>query len=110
MSWRALVFLLLTCGSALAQSSSLGGPVTAQELSNYATKDAVDALASNSSSKLSAVPVTGPGAGKCRFSVVPSNIIQSGGVTGTAGTCSRIVQCGTSGVYVVAQFNIGDGC
>lgn len=91
-----------------------GFAVDPPNMSDYVTKDAMDtalaAGASNSSTKLDAVPLTGPGPGKCRFSVVPSNLIQSGGVTGTPGTCSRIVQCGTSGAYVVAQFNIGDGC
>lgn len=89
-------------------------PAPPPDLSGYVTADtmasALSAAASNSSTKLDAVPTTGPGPGKCRFSVVPSNLIQSGGVTGTPGTCSRIVQCGTSGAYVVAQFNIGDGC
>lgn len=104
-----------SCWGAPARSETLvNGAPPGADLSGYVTKEAMAAAmadaTSNASTKLDAVPATGPGAGKCRFSVVPSNLIQSGGVTGTPGTCSRIVQCGTSGAYVVAQFNIGDGC
>ena len=60
--------------------------------------------------KQSSIPTSGPGPGLCRLTVVPSNLVSSGGVTGTAGTCSRIVQCGTSADFVVTQFNIGGGC
>lgn len=60
--------------------------------------------------KQPSVPATGPGAGLCRQTIVPSDLVTSGGVTGTAGTCSRVLQCGTSAQYVVTQFNVGSGC
>ena len=105
----------------LAQSrgpvlAGLDVPAAAPDLSGYARKtevqsamDAMSAAMTAPARKLDAVPTTGPGAGLCRLSVVPSELVASGGVTGTAGTCSRIVQCGTSAVYVVVQFNIGGG-
>ena len=90
------------------------GGENAVDLSRYATKQSVDdaiaAMRSDSTVKQATIPAAGPGAGFCRQTIVPSELITSGGVTGTAGTCSRILQCGTSATYVVTQFNVGSGC
>lgn len=71
---------------------------------------AMNQAMSGTAIKAEAVPTTGPGLNKCKFTWVPSNLVQSGGVTGTAGKCSRIVQCGNSANYWVHLFDIGDGC
>lgn len=80
------------------------------DLSGYATTDALSAATSGTVTKADAIPTTGPGLNKCRFTWVPSPLVQSGGVTGTAGKCSRIVQCGDSAVHTVHLFDIGNGC
>lgn len=95
-------------GSVAAQQSSLSGFVSRDDLDSM--QAAITASQAAQGAKQAAIPTTGPGAGLCRLTVVPSNLVSSGGVAGTAGTCSRIVQCGTSADYVVTQFNVGSGC
>jgi len=100
--------LVATLGFATAQGlgvSSLSTPVTPEDVAA-----AIAAGVAAPGVKLAAIPATGPGTGLCRISVLPSELITSGGITGTAGTCSRIVQCGTSAAYTVVQFNLGGGC
>lgn len=122
MTWRLLpslvLGLLLGLGPARAGLDLPPAPAPAPDLSAYATTQsvssmipaAVAAALAQQSTKQSNIPTTGPGAGLCRLTVVPSNIVSAGGVAGTAGTCSRIVQCGTDPTPVVTQFNIGGGC
>lgn len=113
---RSAVLSSIALSATLVLSPAVAGyfasPTT--DLSSYATTqalaDAIAGIQAGSTVKQPAVPSTGPGAGLCRQTIVPSELVTSGGVTGTAGTCSRILQCGTSGTYVVTQFNVGSGC
>jgi hypothetical protein len=114
-----LLWLALGCGVALAQSqcASCSAPVPpytdAQAQAANATAianaqaAAVAAAVSAAIPKLSAVPSSGPGAGLCKFSVVPAV-----GLTpaGTAGTCAEVVQCGTSATYSIVVSYVGNGC
>lgn len=110
---HALLLVALLATPALAQQG-VTIPPAAPDLSGFATKTdltaAINAAQAAQGTKASSIPTTGPGAGKCSLTVVPSELVQSGGMVGTAGTCSRIVQCGTSSQYVVTQFNVGSGC
>jgi hypothetical protein len=123
MRFLTLLVLLATT-PATAQSLTGGAP---PDMSGYATtqsmnaalagfattqalNDAIVAAQAASTTKQSSIPASGPGAGLCRQTIVPSDLVTSGGMTGTAGTCSRILQCGTSAAYVVTQFNVGSGC
>lgn len=102
----ALTFLMcLTLSPASAQFS--GGGVSADQMTT-----ALAALAAQMSapSVSSSIPLAGPGAGLCRFTTVPSNLLSYAGVPGVTGTCSTIQQCGTSATYVVTQMNVGSGC
>lgn len=95
------IAVALMGSSALAQNATIG------------PQDMVAAMASAFTArdtKAASVPASGPGAGLCVETIVPSPMVVSGGVTGSAGTCSLIVQCGTSATYVVKQFNVGSGC
>lgn len=112
----ALFTVALLATPALAQQGVSIPPTTVpvQDLSGFATKaemnNAISAAQAAQGVKATSIPATGPGAGKCTLTVVPSELVQSGGIVGTPGTCSRVVQCGTSAQYVVTQFNIGGGC
>lgn len=120
MRTAAFIAATLWSGAAFAQISGyapapdMSGYARKTDLSGFATTDALAAAVSAAQAaqgtKQSSIPTAGPGAGLCRLTVVPSPLVSSGGVAGTAGTCSRIVQCGTSADYVVTQFNVGSGC
>lgn len=101
MPFLISLFLLIQISAASAQFATYSPP----DLSGYAKSSDVP-----SSIKQASIPASGPGAGICKETVVPGNLVTSGGVTGTAGTCSLIVQCGTSATYIVKQFNVGSGC
>lgn len=95
------VAVALMGSSALAQDATVGPPDMSGAIASAFTAKAT---------KASGIPVAGPGAGLCIDTIVPSPLIVSGGITGSSGTCSIIVQCGTSATYVVKQFNVGSGC
>ncbi len=115
----ALTMILCTVAATAQQGVSIP-PQPAPNLSQYATNDAVAqavtaaqaAQASQAAqvTKQATIPAAGPGAGLCKQTIVPSEIVTSAGMAGTVGTCSRILQCGTSSAYVVTQFNVGGGC
>lgn len=95
------IVVALIGGSALAQDATSGPlDMNAAIASAFASK----------ATKAAGIPASGPGAGLCADTIVPSPLIVSGGITGSSGTCSIIVQCGTSATYVVKQFNVGSGC
>jgi hypothetical protein len=118
----AVVVAVLSFGAALADSvyvapspaPDLSAYARKTDLSNLATSDALSSAIAGAqaaqTAKQGSIPTAGPGAGLCRQTIVPSELVTSGGITGTAGTCSRILQCGTSAQYVVTQFNVGSGC
>lgn len=115
---RSLLGILLACAfacGAAAQSVNFSSGVS------QATFDAAMAnvqgqvtplqtWAQSMTVKAASIPASGPGAGICLETIVPSNLVTSGGVTGSAGTCAMVVQCGTSATYIVKQMNIGSGC
>lgn len=103
-----LLAALAPCGAGAQQGLSV--PPSPPDLSGYAKSTDVAAAVGNATTKQATIPATGPGPGQCRQTIVPSELVTSAGMTGTPGTCSRILQCGTSATYVVTQFNVGAGC
>jgi hypothetical protein len=89
-------------------------PPAAPDMSAYPTRSevtsAISGAQASSTTKQATIPTDGPGAGLCRQTIVPSEMVTSAGIAGTPGTCSRILQCGTSSTYVITQFNVGGGC
>lgn len=105
-----LLILNAWAGMDVAPAPPVDMSAYAKKTDLTATSDALTAAMGAAGKKVTAIPTAGPGAGLCKISVVPSELVTSGGVVGTAGTCTRIVQCGTDAGYVVVQFNIGGGC
>lgn len=111
----AVAWLLVVNALANAQFSGGGASVSPDQLAAaqaalQAQITPIQTWQQGTTQKASAVPTSGPGAGLCQETIVPSNIVSSAGVAGTSGSCSLIVMCGTSSAYVVKQINVGGGC
>lgn len=113
MRFLLIVLLAVLCVPAISQTASIGpmnGYVDSVASGLQSQITPLSTWSASMQTKMTALPVSGPGAGQCSQTIVPSNLISYSGVAGVAGSCSLIVMCGTSSAYVVKEMNVGSGC